>query len=58
MKVGDLVVNTYIGATLKGKLGVVVGLERFGTNRFYHVLVRYDNQTLRLSADCLKVVAS
>jgi hypothetical protein len=52
MKVGDLVVNTYVGAVLRGKLGLVVGLSRYGC-----VLVMYGNQVQPLGKDCLEVVS-
>ena len=55
MKVGDLVVNTYIGAPLRGIYGLVIGLERFG-----EVLVIYGDRpgfVHRLSQDCLEVVS-
>ncbi len=51
-RVGDLVVNTYIGATMHGKLGLVIGFERFGD-----VMVVYDDQVHRLTGACLEVVS-
>ena len=55
IKVGDLVENTYVGALLRGKLGLVVGLEDG------YVLVRYINAGVhgdaRLPVYCLKVLS-
>ena len=51
-KVGDLVMNTYIGAVLRGKVGIVVGFDRLGD-----VVVRYGNQDHRLTGNCLEVVS-
>ena len=54
MKVGDLVINTYIGAVIRGKVGLVIGLERFG-----EVLVIYGDRpgfVHRLGEDCLEVI--
>ncbi len=52
MKVGDLVVNTYIGAVLRGKLGLVVGFSRYGG-----VLVMYGNRIQPLAKGCLEVIS-
>jgi len=55
MKVGDLVVNTYVGAAIRGVYGLVIGLERFG-----EVLVIYGDRpgfVHRLGEDCLEVVS-
>jgi len=51
-RVGDLVINTYIGAVLRGKVGIVVGFDRLGD-----VVVRYGNQDHRLTGNCLEVVS-
>jgi len=51
-RVGDLVVNTYIGAVLRGKVGIVVGFDHLGD-----VVVRYGNQDHRLTGNCLEVVS-
>ena len=52
MKVGDLVVNTYPHTTLHGKLGLVVGFEKFD-----QTLVMYGNEVRCLGTDCLEVVS-
>ena len=54
MKVGDLVVNTYVGAPLRGIYGLVIGLERFG-----EVLVIYGDRpgfVHRLGEVCVEVI--
>ena len=51
-RIGDLVVNTYIGAVLRGKIGIVVGFDRLGD-----LVVRYGNQDHRLTGNCLEVVS-
>ena len=53
MEVGDLVVNTYLHASLHGKVGIVVGIEK----RFGDVLVSYGDQTARLTRNCLEVIS-
>lgn len=54
-KIGDLVVNTYIGAVLRGKLGMVVKFDHLGD-----IVVRYENPVAyhRLGGDCLEVVSA
>jgi hypothetical protein len=51
-RVGDLVINTYIGAVLRGKVGIVVGFDHLGD-----VVVRYGNQDHRLTGKCLEVIS-
>ena len=55
MKVGDLVVNTYIGAAIRGIYGLVIGLDRYGG-----VLVVYGDRpgfVHCLSPDCWEVIS-
>ena len=54
MKVGDLVVNTYPHTVLHGKLGLVVGFEKFN-----QTLVMYSNphEVRQLGPECLEVVS-
>jgi len=55
MKVGDLVVNTYIGAVIRGIYGLVIGVDRYG-----QALVIYGDRlgfVHCLSPDCLEVVS-
>ena len=55
IKVGDLVENTYVGARLRGGMGIVVGREDG------YALVRYINAGVlgdaRLPVYCLKVLS-
>ena len=55
VKVGDLVVNTYIGAVLRGKLGMVWKIDHLGD-----IVVRYENpeEYHRLGGDCLEVISA
>ena len=55
-KIGDLVVNTYIGAVRQGKLGMVWKIETL----FGDIVVRYENpvEYHRLTGDCLEVVSA
>ena len=54
-RVGDLVVNTYIGAVRQGKLAMVWKIDHLGD-----IVVRYENpvEYHRLVGDCLEVVSA
>ena len=55
MKVGDLVVNTYVGAAIRGIYGLVIELDQYGD-----ALVVYGDRpgfVHRLGKDCLEVVS-
>ena len=54
-RVGDLVVNTYIGAVLQGKLGMVWKIEPV----LGDIFVRYENpvEYHRLGGACLEVIS-
>ena len=54
-KVGDLVINTYIGAVRRGKLGMVWKIDHLGD-----IVVRYENpaEYHRLGGDCLEVISA
>ena len=52
MKVGDLVVNTYTGAVMKGIPGLVVHINRWGD-----VTVMYENESQRVTEACLEVIS-
>ena len=55
MKIGDLVVNTYVGAVLRGKLGMVWKIEPV----LGDIVVRYENpvEYHRLTGECLEVLS-
>ena len=55
-RIGDLVVNTYIGAVRQGKLAMVWKIEPV----LGDIVVRYENpvEYHRLVGDCLEVVSA
>ena len=55
-RIGDLVVNTYIGAVRRGKLGMVWKIEPV----LGDIVIRYENpvEYHRLTGACLEVISA
>ena len=55
-RVGALVINTYIGAVLQGKLAMVWKIEPV----LGDIVIRYENpvEYHRLTGDCLEIVSA